>query len=121
MNRTAWVRAQGIHPQTTYRWFREGTLPVPGVRVNQRTVLVFPNGPAPEPASHFGLYARVSCHAQKAGLDRQVARLTAWAADAGGQVVQVEAEAGSRMRDPRTKARRLLADPKVSAVVAGHP
>jgi len=52
--------------------------------VNQRTVLVFPNGPAPEPASHFGLYARVSCHAQKAGLDRQVARLTAWAADAGG-------------------------------------
>ena len=94
VNLAEWARAQGIHPQTAYRWFREGTLPVPAVRVNQRTVLVSPDAPATEPASHFGLYARVSCHDQEAGLDRQVARLTAWAADAGGQVVRVEAEVG---------------------------
>ena len=84
MNLTEWARAQGIHPQTAYRWFREGTLPVPAVRVNQRTVLVSPYAPVSEPASHFGLYARVSSHDQNADLDRQVARLTAWAADAGG-------------------------------------
>jgi putative resolvase len=39
---------------------------------------------------------------------------------AGGQVVRVEAEAGSGMNGSRAKARRLLADPKVTAVVAGH-
>jgi putative resolvase len=33
MNLTEWARQQGIHPQTAYRWFREGTLPVPAVRV----------------------------------------------------------------------------------------
>jgi putative resolvase len=120
VNLTEWARAQGIHPQTAYRWFREGTLPVPAVRVNQRTVLVSQDAPVSESASYFGLYARVSSHDQKADLDRQVARLTAWAADAGGQVVRVEAEVASGMNGSRTKARRLLADPKVTAVVVEH-
>jgi putative resolvase len=59
------------------------------VRVNQRTVLVSPDAAAAGQA--YGLYARVSSHDQKADLDRQVARLSAWAANAGGQVVRVEA------------------------------
>ena len=31
-----------MHPQTAYRWFREGTLPVAAVRVNSRSVRVGP-------------------------------------------------------------------------------
>jgi putative resolvase len=54
---------------------------------------------------------------QRADLDRQVARLTAWAADAGGPVVRVEAEVGSGMNGSRAKVRRLLADSKVTVVV----
>ena len=50
---------------------------------------------APAPQGGAGLYARASSHDQKAGLDRQVARLTAWAAQAGLPVVRVEAEVGS--------------------------
>jgi putative resolvase len=42
VNLADWARSEGVHPQTAYRWFREGTLPVPAVRVNQRTVLVNP-------------------------------------------------------------------------------
>jgi putative resolvase len=91
-----------LHPQTAYRWFREGTLPVPAVRVNQRTVLVFPDVPTTSAAAAaFGLYARVSSHDQKKDLDRQVARLTSWAAGAGGLVVRVEAEVGSGMNGSR--------------------
>ncbi|BBX95904.1 IS607 family transposase [Mycobacterium lacus] len=121
MNLTEWARAQGVHPQTVYRWFREGTLPVPAVRVNERTVLVSPDAPAGSaPAAAFGLYARVSSHDQKSDLDRQVARLTAWAAEAGGTVVRVEAEVGSGMNGSRAKVRRLLADPKVTVVVVEH-
>jgi predicted site-specific integrase-resolvase len=33
-----WARLQGVHPQTAYLWFREGTLPVPAVRVNTELV-----------------------------------------------------------------------------------
>jgi putative resolvase len=65
-----------VHPQTAYRWFREGTLPVPAVRVNQRTVLVSPGVPAGPAVAAYGLYARVSSHDQREDLDRQVARLT---------------------------------------------
>ena len=119
MNLTEWARAQGVHPQTAYRWFREGTLPVPAVRVNQRTVLVNPDL-GDTVVGGVGLYARVSSHDQKADLDRQVARLTAWAADAGGRVVRVEAEVGSGMNGARAKVRRLLADPKVTVVVVEH-
>jgi putative resolvase len=120
VNLTEWARAHGVHPQTAYRWFREGMLPVPAVRVNQRTVLVSPDTPAGPAAAAYGLYARVSSVDQKPDLDRQVARLTAWAADAGGQVVRVEAEVGSAMNGSRAKVRRLLADPKVTVVVAEH-
>lgn len=42
MNLAEWGRTQGVHPETAYRWFREGTLPVPAVRVNSRSVLVSP-------------------------------------------------------------------------------
>jgi putative resolvase len=120
VNLTEWARAQGIHPQTAYRWFREGTLPVPAVRVNSRSVLVSPDAPIERSATAYGLYARVSSHDQKDDLDRQVARLTAWAADAGGHVARVEAEVGSGMNGSRAKVRRLLADPKVAAVVVEH-
>jgi len=121
VNLTEWARAQGVHPQTAYRWFREGSLPVPAVRVNERTVLVSPDAPAGStPAAAFGLYARVSSPDQKSDLDRQVARLTGWAGQAGGAVVRVEAEVGSGMNGSRAKIRRLLADLKVTAVVVEH-
>jgi len=93
---------------------------VPAVRVNQRTILVSPVAALSAPPVALGLYARVSSHDQKADLDRQVARLSQWAAKAGHPVERVEAEVGSGMNGSRTKLRRLLADPKVSTVVVEH-
>jgi len=120
VNLTQWARLQGAHPQTAYRWFREGTLPVPAVRVNSRSVVVSPEAAFAPAAASFGLYARVSSHDQKSDLDRQVARLSTWAAQAGGQVVRVEAEISSVMNGSRSKVRRLGADPNVTAVVVEH-
>lgn len=112
---------QGIHPQTAYRWFREGTLPVPAVRVNSRSVLVAPDAvTAAAGDGGIGLYARVSSHGQKADLDRQVARLAAWAAQAGLPVARIEAEVGSGVNGARSKVRRLLADPRVRTVAVEH-
>ena len=121
MNLTEWARLQGVHPQTAYRWFREGTLPVPAVRVNSRSVLVAPDAViASAAAGGLGLYARVSSHDQKPDLDRQVARLAAWAAQCGQPVARVEAEVGSGVNGARSKVRRLLADPRVRTVVVEH-
>jgi putative resolvase len=121
VNLTEWARAQGIHVQTAYRWYREGTLPVPARKVG-RLILVSPQTAAGSArmAEGAGLYARVSSHDQKSALDGQVARLSAWAAEAGLPVMRVEAEVGSGLNGSRAKVRRLLADPAVTVVVVEH-
>lgn len=81
MNLTEWAKAQGVAPRTAYRWFREGTLPVPAQRVGPRTILVnIEANTAPETVGGVGLYARVSSHDQKDDLERRTARLARWAA-----------------------------------------
>lgn len=121
VNLTEWARAQGVAPRTAYRWFREGTLPVPAERVGPRTILVnIDANTSPSVTGGVGLYARVSSHDQKADLERQTARLSAWAAKAGHKVVRVESEIASGMNGARAKARRLLADPAVTTVVVEH-
>jgi putative resolvase len=105
---------------TAYRWYREGRLPVPVQKVG-RLILVSPETASTGAAGGgVGLYARVSSHDQKADLDRQVARLSLWAAQAGLPVVRVESEVGSGINGARAKVRRLLADPKVATVVVEH-
>jgi putative resolvase len=121
MNLTEWARTQGIAPRTAYRWFREGTLPVPAERVGPRTILVnIDANSSPSVTGGVGVYARVSSHDQKADLDRQTARLSEWAAKAGHRVVRIESEIASGMSGGRAKARRLLADPTVTMVVVEH-
>jgi putative resolvase len=116
-----WAHMQGIHVQTGYRWYREGTLPVPVQKVG-RLILVCP-GTATEEAGKregAGLYPSVSSDAQRSGLDGQVARLSAWATDAGLPVARVEAGVGSGMNGLRAKVRSLFLDLGVTVVVAGH-
>jgi putative resolvase len=117
MKLSDWARANHVHPKTAYRWWRQGTLPVPARQVSTRTILV----EQPQPATGgVGLYARVSSHDQRTDLDRQVARLSHWAAKAGWKVACVETEVASGMNGRRPRLRRLLADPSVQTVVVTH-
>ncbi|MFI6690516.1 IS607 family transposase [Streptomyces sp. NPDC050433] len=121
MNLKEWAKANGVHPHTAYRWFREGTLPVPAERVGPRTILVnVEANSSPAVTGGVGLYARVSSRDQKDDLARQTARLSEWAAQAGHGVVRIESEIASGVNGARMKARRLLADPKVTTVVVEH-
>ncbi|MFD5119919.1 recombinase family protein [Streptomyces sp. NPDC058385] len=121
MNLKEWVVANGVHPHSAYRWFREGMLPVPAQRVGPRTILVnIEANSSPSVTGGLGLYARVCSHDQKADLERQLARLVAWAATAGHGVVRGESEIRSGMNGGRSKARRLPADPDVTTVVFEH-
>ena len=120
MNLTEWARVHAVHPQTAYRWFRQGALPVPAVRVGPRTILVNPQASSAARAGGVGQYARVSSQDQRGELERQVARLTGWAQRAGVPVVRVETEVGSGMNGARSKVCRLLADPEVTVVVVEH-
>ena len=118
MKLSDWARAQGVHPKTAYRWWRQGTLPVPARQVNARVILV--EAPTPVSRGGVGLYARVSSHDQRDDLDRQLARLAAWASGTSLPLVRTEAEVGSGVNGRRPKLRRLLADPAVATVVVTH-
>lgn len=62
----------------------------------------------------------MSSHDQKPDLDRQSARMAAWATANGLTVVQIVTEIGSGMNGSRPKARRLLADETVDVIVVEH-
>jgi putative resolvase len=121
VNLTEWADAQGVPVQTAYRWYREGTLPVPARKAGHLIVVSPQTAAETAPKTEgAGLYPRVSWHDQRSDLDGQGARLSAWTANAGRPAVRAEAEAGSGMNGSRPKVRRLLADPAVTVVVAGH-
>jgi putative resolvase len=120
MKLAAWARANGVHPQTAYRWFRQGRMPVAARRLPSGTILVEVPGADGVPDQGAVLYARVSAHDQRADLDRQVARLSAWAAGNGIGVAEVVCEVGSGLNGRRPRLARLLADPTATMIVVEH-
>jgi putative resolvase len=118
VNLADWAESVGVNRHTAYRWFREGTLPVPAQRVG-RLILVRMT-PVDESAGGVVIYARVSSHDQRADLDRQVGRLTAWATEQDLTVGQVVTEVGSGLNGKRPKLRRMLSDPDANVIVVEH-
>jgi putative resolvase len=120
VNLNEWTHAQGIRVTAAYCWYREGVLPVPAQKAG-RLILVSPDTAAdPSPQGGAGLYARVSCHDQRADLHRHAARRPAWAVQADVALVRAGAEAGSGMNGAEARARRLLAGPAATVVVVEH-
>ncbi len=65
-------------------------------------------------------YARVSAAEQRADLDRQVARVTAWVTGQNLPVDRVVTEVGSALDGHRRKFLALLRDPSVSVIAVEH-
>lgn len=119
MNLAAWAERNGVARVTAYRWFHAGLLPVPAQRVGRLILVDEPIGGA-GPQSRTAVYARVSSADQKADLDRQVARVTAWATTQRMPVDTVVTEVGSALNGHRRKFLALLRDPSVRRIVVEH-
>ena len=117
MKLAEWARRNGVHPQTAYRWFREGTMPVPARRLPSGTIMV---DVAAAPQGQVVVYARVSSADQRVDLDRQVARVTTWATARQMTVSRVVTEVGSALNGRRKKFLGLLRDPDVATIVVEH-
>ena len=118
-----WALVNNIHPQTAYRWHREGVLPVETFQPVPGGNIQVMLSTTPEPVDAPGevvVYARVSSHDQKPDLDSQVGRVAAWAAGSGVRVDRVVTEIGSGMNGTRAKLNGLLADPSVTTIVVEH-
>ena len=105
---------------TALRWFHSGKLPVPAHQVD-RLILIGDLADAPAvPSGSTVVYARVSSADQRPDLDRQVARVTAWATSQHLPVDRVVTEVGSALNGHRRKFLTLLRDKSVSTIVVEH-
>jgi len=107
-----------VNKHTAYRWFREGTLPVPARRVGRLILVELPG--EQRRAARSVVYARVSAADQRADLARQVDRLAGEVTARGLSVDEVVREVGSGMTGRRPKLRRVLSDPTARTVVVEH-
>ena len=120
-----WAAREGLHPQTVWKWCREGTMPVPVEHTPTGMWLIhdpkYETQQAQAPAGGRTVcYARVSSSDQKTDLQRQADRLKAFALAMGVEHPEVVTETGSGMNDKRRKLNRLLADPTVGTIVVEH-
>ena len=107
MKLSAWAKSKGISRMTAYRMWRAGTLPVPAEQLPTGTIVVLPSTEA-----EFTIYARVSSNDQRTDLDRQVARLSEFAAQNKLIVHEVMKEIGSGLNGHRKALLRLLRSPR---------
>jgi predicted site-specific integrase-resolvase len=118
VNLKEWAASQGISYATARRWYESGKLPVPAYQAGRLIVI---GEPAPSAGPGVtAVYARVSSADQKPDLDRQVARVTAWAVSQGLPVGKVVTEVGSALNGHRRKFLALLRDPSVTVIAVEH-
>ncbi|PAU69226.1 integrase, partial [Bifidobacterium italicum] len=120
-----WAAREGLHPQTVWKWCREGTMPVPVEHTPTGMWLIhdpkYETRGAQAPAGGRTVcYARVSGPDRKNDLQRQADRLKAFALSMGVERPEVVTEVGSGMNDRRRKLNRLLADPTVGVIIVEH-
>jgi predicted site-specific integrase-resolvase len=115
---SAWAARQGISYTTAWRWTKDDAMPVPWHKTATGTILV--DVARDEAPARVALYARVSSHDQRNDLDRQLARLSTYAAEQEFHVVSTVAEVGSGLNGKRRKLLQLLSDKMVSAIVVEH-
>lgn len=118
MNLKEWAASQGISYATARRWHESGKLPVPAYQAGRLIVI---GEPSPSGAAGItAVYARVSSAGQRPDLDRQVARVTAWATARNLSVDRVVTEVGSAVNGHCRKFLALLRDPSVTVIAVEH-
>jgi len=120
VNLKEWAAATGISYATARRRYESGTLPVPAYRLGRLIMVGEPVTGAVPDAGQVVVYARVSSADQNSDLDRQVARVTAWATGQKLAVSRVVTEVGSALNGRRKKFLGLLRDPAVTTIVVEH-
>jgi putative resolvase len=86
MKLSVWAKQNGVPYKTAWKWFKAGILPAPARQLPTGTISVDP--PRETGQAQVALYARVSSADQRADLERQLDRLSRYAAEHGLVVVE---------------------------------
>jgi predicted site-specific integrase-resolvase len=119
MKLSQWAKKVGISYKTAWRWFKDGNLPVEAEQMASGTIII-KDEESKGDSKEVAIYARVSSCDQKADLERQVARLLAFANENGWAVKWSVTEVGSGLNGSRPKLLKLLKEEKVKIIVVEH-
>jgi putative resolvase len=118
MKLSDWAEQQGITYLTAFRWFQAGKMPCKVEQMPSGTIIVYDNI-REEKETKVVIYARVSSHERKNGLDGQIERCTTFANAKGLEVRKVYKEIASGMNDKRPKLTKLL-ESKPTHIIVEH-
>ena len=118
MKLSVWAKQKGISYKSAWRMWKLGQLPMPVEQLPTGTVIVHPSASVTEGGTV--LYARVSSAEQKADRDRQIARLSEFAASRHLTVSDVVKEIGSGLNGHRRAMLKILRNPASRTVVVEH-
>jgi putative resolvase len=118
MKLSAWAKLNGIPYKTAWKWFRAGILPAPARQLPTGIILVDP--PQTVGPAQVALYGRVSSSDQKEDRERQIDRLSRYAAEHGLVVPTSAAEVGSARNGHRPKLLKSLAGTTSTTIVVAH-
>ncbi|GGM75416.1 hypothetical protein GCM10007977_091270 [Dactylosporangium sucinum] len=115
MKLAEWARRNGVHPQSGFRWSREGTMPVPGRRLACGTIMAL----IADDVAQGQAVSTPRCRRLIGGptWTGRVARGAAWATGQDLLLSCVVSEVGSALKGRRKKFLALLSDPGVSTTL----
>ncbi len=111
-----YAKSVGVSYKTAWRWCKAGKLP--GYQMDTKTIIIDVEKPSPAKTISVAVYARVSSSENKANLDSQAERLTAYCYARGYQVAKVVKEIGSGVNDSRPKFLALLEDKTIDLIAS---
>ena len=117
MKLSKWAKLQGIHYNTAYRWFHEGTMPVPSYQTETGTIIVEDEKIVNNVNDKVVIYARVSSHNKKDDLKRQVERCTEFCNAKGFEIEKTYKEIASGMNDNRPQFWKMIHSNPTTIVV----
>lgn len=117
MKLSLWAKKEGIHYNTAYRWYREGTMPVRAWKSESNSIFVEDSKILFKTQPKVAVYCRVSSHNKKDDLTRQVQRCLDFCSAKGYNVEKVYKEIASGMNDNRKEFWKMLdASPTIIVV-----
>ena len=115
---TEFAKREGVCYQTAWRWYKAGKIPNASTTPTGKVVVKLPDE-KPVPTKTV-VYCRVSSSQNKANLEAQAERASAFCNAKGWIVHDIVKEVGSGLNDSRKGLMKVITNPTVARIVVEH-
>lgn len=111
-----WAKEQGISYKTAWKWFNDGNLPVPAIKLHTGTIMV--DIPVKNNLKENNvIYCRVSNHSRKLEIKYQENRCSEFSSSKGIVIHKIYSEIASGLNDNRKEFWRMIESKPTKIIV----